>query len=189
MKKFLEEKDGVQVAPLEALLELFPKFAEADTETKIQSNKWVVIMTGRTLGGFTWQAAYQAIDTDKNLLYHVFIFDDKGDFLKHIHVEAVQLVPPLHKKTAGIDFFDFLEIQGHVFKWLAENNHKVFLIDQRPEGKFVYTIDQQNGMQIVPVTATEFIERAKALKKQRDEAPKIITPDNSIVTPDAKIIV
>lgn len=187
MKKFLENKDGVQVAPLEALTALFPKFAEAPAEVQEASNKWVLVMTGKTMGGFEWQAFYQSIDTDTNLIYHVFIFDDKGEFIKHLHVEAVQLVPPIQKKTAGLDFFDFLEIQGHIFKWLAENKHKAFLIDQRPEGKWVYTLDKDNGMQVVPVTAPEFIERAKTLKKERESL--IVTPDKTIVKPDVKLIV
>jgi uncharacterized protein YndB with AHSA1/START domain len=181
MKKFLEDKYETQSAPLEVLNELFPKFSEQTKEIQEVSNKWVVVMTGKTMGDFSFQAAYQAIDTDKNLLYHVFIFDDKGEFVKHLHVEAVQLLPPLHKKTSGMDYFDFLEIQGHVFKWLAENGHKAFLIDQRPEGKTVYTLDETNAMQIVPVGAPEFIERARELHKKKQQT--IITPDKSIITP------
>lgn len=190
MTKFL--KDDIKTAqevPLEILCELFPRFAQASLEVQKKSNKWVLIHTDKTVEGLEWQVATQEVVALENLIYHIFVFDTKGEFIAHIPVQAAQMLPPVSEKTHGLDYFDWLEIQGSLFKWLADNKYKVFQIDMNPEGKVVYTTKEtpeevlkklQSNEQygIIAIPAEKFLERLKELKdKQEAEKSVIVTPE------------
>ena len=190
MTKFLNnEIQGEQEAPLEVLKSLFPRFAEASEEVQAKSNKWVVLMYGTTEEGLEWQVAYQNIFAPENLIYHLFVFRLDGVMATHIPVQAVQMIPPISEKTHGVDYFDWIEIQGALFLWLTKNNYKPFKIDMEPAGKVVYQTQEKpeeaiakmkNGepYTIVAIKAEIFVEKLKEWKKQQAEkASTIITPE------------
>jgi hypothetical protein len=190
MKKFLkDELNQVQEGPAEALKQLFPKFAEAEEEIQKKSNRWIVILNGKTEDGIEWQVAVQDIIAPHNLYYHLFIFTIDGELAEHIPVQAVNLLPPVSDKTHGIDYFDWLEIQGALYKWLADHNYKVFNIDMNPDGKVVYQTQEKpneaiekmkkgESYTIVVIKAPVFLQKLEEWKKQRAEnAPRIVTPE------------
>jgi hypothetical protein len=201
MKKFLKDEENiVQTIEKEALYELYPQFKAAAEDAQERSNKWIVIKTGQLeASGLTFQVAIQDLHDPRNIIYHLYVFKD-DELQANIPVRQVQFIPPAHEKRWGLDYFDWLEIQGTFFKWLIENNYKPFVIDQDPKGKVVYTTQESpevvkeklaKGEQysIIAIQAEVFIEKMKAWEAEHKAAKSpIITLDKEIAKPDVKLI-
>jgi hypothetical protein len=190
MSKFLkDELNVVQEVPTETLAALFPSFSQIPKEIQERSNKWILIASGKTEEGFEWQVSYQNILSADNLYYHLFIYNTEGALVGHVPIQAVQQVPPLPEKIHGIDYFDWLEIEGALFKWLVDHKYKAFQINMNPAGKMVYqTLEKpeealekmKKGEQytIAAIKAEVFLEKIQEWKQQvaKQEEPTV-TPE------------
>lgn len=190
MQKFLENNlKDTQTVPLETLTTLFPKFSEISKEVQEKSNKWTMLAYGKSDDGLEWQVAFQEIFSPDNLYYHLFIFGVDGELVGHVPVQAVQQLPPVAEKIHGVDYYDWIEIQASLYKWLADHGYKVFQIDMDPEGKVVYQTQEkpeealakmQRGEQytIAAIKAPIYVENLKAWKKAKlENTPTTITPE------------
>lgn len=188
-KFFREDTTEVQEIPLETMKELFPRFLEAPEEYQKAANKWIVIKSGTTPDGLTYQAVIQNIAALANFMYHIFVFKDDNTLLAHLPVRAVNPLPPVAEKYKGLDYFDWLEIQGVLIKFLADKGYKSITLDEDPEGKLVYTtketpeevvkkIQNEESYTILSMPAPAFLEKIKKMKEEKENAPRIITPDS-----------
>jgi hypothetical protein len=201
MKKFLKDDTLlVQTIEKEILHELYPQFKAATEEAQERSNRWVVIKSGKHEGGIDYQVVIQDLTDPRNIIYHLYVFKDE-ELVANIPVRQVQFIPPAHEKRWGLDYFDWLEIQGTLFKWFVENGYKPFLIDQDPVGKMVYTTQESPEVvkeklakgepySIMAIKAEVFIEKMKAWEVEHKAAKSpIITLDKELAKPDVKLIV
>jgi hypothetical protein len=196
-KFFKDETTEIQEIPLETMKSLFPKFLEAPEEYQKAANKWFVLKSGKTPDGLTYQVCVQNVVNIANFIYHVFVFRMDDILIAHLPVRAVNPLPPVAEKYKGLDYFDWLEIQGVLVKFLTEKGYQPIELDTDPEGKLVYTtketpeevvenIKKGETYTIMSMPALKFIERIKEM--QDKEKPAIITPDLPPAE-DKKIIV
>jgi len=189
-KFFKDETSEAQEIPLETMKNLFPKFLEALEEYQVAANKWLVLKSGKTPDGLTYQVVVQNIVALANYLYHVFVFRADDILLAHLPVRAVNPLPPVAEKYKGLDYFDWLEIQGILIKFLTEKSYQPIELDQDPEGKLVYStketpkevvekMERGESYTIMSMPAKNFIEKIKELKDKEEASKKlIITPDS-----------
>jgi hypothetical protein len=199
-KFFKDDTSEVQEIPLDTMKHLFPKFLEAPAEYQKVANKWIVMKSGKTPEGLSYQVAVQNVVALANFIYHVFVYRIDDILVAHLPVRAVNPLPPVAEKYKGLDYFDWLEIQASLVKFLKEKNYKPIDIDTDPEGKLVYStketpqevVEKMNkgeSYTIVSMPAATFIERMQELhKKKEEETSRIITPDSELVE-EKKIIV
>lgn len=189
-KFFKDDTTEVQEIPLETMKNLFPKFLEAPEEYQAVANKWLVLKNGKTPEGLSYQVAVQNIVALANFIYHVFVFRADDILVAHLPVRAVNPLPPVAEKYKGLDFFDWLEIQGVLIKFLTEKNYQPIVLDDDPEGKLVYStketpqevVDKMNkgeSYTIMSMPAKTFIEKVQEVQAKKEaETPRIITPDS-----------
>jgi hypothetical protein len=199
-KFFKEDTTEVQEIPLETMKNLFPKFLEAPEDYQKAANKWIVLKTGKTPEGLTYQVVVQNIVALQNFIYHVFVFRLDDILIAHLPVRAANPLPPVAEKYKGLDYFDWLEIQGVLIKFLNDKGYQPIELDADPEGKLVYTtketpeevlakMDKGETYTIMSMPAPKFIERIKEVQeKEKSEKSLIITPD-SPPTEEKKLIV
>jgi hypothetical protein len=193
MNKFFKDVSDVQVMPDEIIKELFPKFLEAPEETRKAANRWILVKWGVTPEGLTYQVAYQDVVAIENRAYHLFVFKSDDVLIGHVPVRAASAIPPVADKTRGLDYFDWLEIQGTLIKFLNHNKFQPIDLNVSPENLVVYSVKEtpevvleqiQKGESytILVMPADKFLEQIKKLKEEEDNKPRIITPASYDIT-------
>jgi hypothetical protein len=186
MNKFL--KDDVkepQIIDEKVMAELFPKFADTPEEVKKRSNSWIVLKSGTTPDGLSYQLVVQDIP---NIFYHVFIFELDGSLSAHIPVKAANSFPPVSEKKEGLDYFDWLQIQGAIFNYLDSRGLQPMQLDMSKEDRWAYStketpeeinqkIAKNEPYTILAMPIETFLQRFEAYKKKiEDEKSRIILP-------------